>query len=167
MQDTDYLTRQGNGRQPTDDGPCTTVVSLFSVSTKLVQKTSKDNSRCMCRGSWWWKLRQRKKAVRISKKETRKKQLRHPIKMIEHLYRYFFFFIGGWYSDFPLNSSSETGSLSDDSDDWERASSDDLSNIWLTDCLIICGNYAVTLYLPLTRCLIFPSRHDHISILHE
>jgi len=50
--------------------PCAIVVILFLVSTKLVQKTSKENSKCMFRGSWWWKPRQRKEeAVRTSKKE--------------------------------------------------------------------------------------------------
>ena len=46
--------------------PCAIVVILFSVSTKHVQKTSKENSRCMFRGSWW---QRKKEAVRTSKKE--------------------------------------------------------------------------------------------------
>jgi len=73
-------------------------------------------------------------------------------------------------SEFLLNSSSESsGSLSDDSDDWEWATSDDVSNnTWSTFCIVVCGNYAVTRYLPiLICCLTFHtgSCHDHISRL--
>ena len=147
--------------------PCAIVVILFSVSNKLVQKTSKENSRCMFRGSWWWKPRQRKEeTVRTSKKEPQESYIIQR-NWLNICCRHFFLFIRVTdSSEFLLNSSSESsGSLSDDSDDWEWASSDDVfKNTWPTFCM--CGNYAVTRYLPiLICCLTFHSCHDHISRL--